>query len=134
MSQRQGRSITISERRGDRPLRVAYPRGVERPMTRGDCAGGSRPCPFVSCRYHLYLDVTAVGALKLNFPHLEVDELAETCALDVAERGGVVLDTVAEHLNITRERARQIEQKPRVQQRLRLALKQWRDDGPGESG
>jgi hypothetical protein len=27
----------------------AYPRGVVRPITRADCAGGQRPCPFVSC-------------------------------------------------------------------------------------
>ena len=51
-----------------------------------------RPCPYVSCKHHLYLDVTEFGGIKLNFPGLEVWELEETCALDVAERGGVTLD------------------------------------------
>ena len=58
---------------------------VVRPRTRGDCEQGERPCPFVSCKHHLYLDVSArTGAIKLNFPDLEVWEMNETCALDVA--------------------------------------------------
>jgi hypothetical protein len=49
---------------------------VPRPRTRGDCKDGARPCPFVSCAHHLYLDVSAEsGAIKLNFPDLEADEL-----------------------------------------------------------
>jgi len=82
----------------------------ERPSMRTDCKEGSRPCPFVSCKYHLYLDVNpATGSIKLNFPHLEVWEMAETCALDVADRGGVTLEEVGEILNLTRERIRQVE-------------------------
>ena len=82
----------------------------ERPASRGDCREGARPCPFVSCKYHLYLDVNPVtGSIKLNFPHLEVWEMAETCALDVADRGGVTLEEVGEILNLTRERIRQVE-------------------------
>lgn len=81
----------------------------DRPQTRAECVDGHRPCPFVSCT-HLYLDVTPeTGSLKLNFPDLEVDELAETCALDVADRGPHTLEDVGDLLNITRERARQIE-------------------------
>ncbi len=82
----------------------------ERPTSRADCKDGARPCPFVSCKYHLYLDVNpATGSIKLNFPHLEVWEMAETCALDVADRGGVTLEEVGEILNLTRERIRQVE-------------------------
>jgi hypothetical protein len=82
----------------------------ERPMTRADCGDAGRPCPFVSCKYHLYLDVNpATGSIKLNFPHLEVWEMAETCALDVADRNGVTLEEVGEILNLTRERIRQVE-------------------------
>ncbi len=82
----------------------------ERPQTRGDCVDGIRPCPFVGCKYHLYSDVhPETGSLKLNFPDLEPIELAETCALDVAERGGTTLEAVAELMNVTRERVRQIE-------------------------
>lgn len=85
--------------------------GIEpRPTTRGECVDGERPCPFVSCRYHLYLDVNPdTGSIKLNFPNLDVDEMADTCALDAADHGGLVLDQVAALMNVTRERARQLE-------------------------
>lgn len=86
---------------------------------KGDGINCSRPCPFVSCRHHLYLDVNpATGTIKLNFPHLEVWEMQETCALDVADHCGVTLDDVGEILNLTRERIRQVEV------RALLALKQ----------
>lgn len=81
------------------------------PATRAECAGGQRPCPFVSCKYHLYLDVNPrTGTIKLNFPDLEVWELPETCALDVADRGEQTLAQIGALLNRTRERVRQIEE------------------------
>ena len=49
------------------------------------------------------------GSIKLNFPDLEVWELEDTCALDVADRGGITLEEVGEILNLTRERIRQVE-------------------------
>lgn len=84
---------------------------LERPKTRGDClTKGLRPCPFVTCKYHLYLDVhPTAGSLQFNFPDRDVDEIPESCALDVADRGGVTLDVVGRALNFTRERSRQIE-------------------------
>lgn len=89
---------------------VVYPDDVARPITRGDCASMPRPCPFVSCSHHLYLEVDrGSGALKLNFPHLEVWELAETCSLDVADRSGITLEEAGAITNITRERVRQLE-------------------------
>jgi hypothetical protein len=82
----------------------------QRPVVRAQCEGGERPCPFVSCKYHLYLDVNPeTGSIKLNFPDIEVWEMTETCALDVAERGGVTLEEVGEIMNLTRERIRQLE-------------------------
>ena len=80
-----------------------------RPATRGDCRGVARPCPWAGCRHHLYLDVATNGSLILNFPDLEPDELVETCSLDVADAGEHRLETVGDLLNLTRERARQIE-------------------------
>lgn len=81
-----------------------------RPRTRGECVGGERPCPWMSCRYHLALDVDQVrGSIKENFPDRELEELPDTCALDVADRGGLILEDVAERMNLTRERARQLE-------------------------
>jgi len=81
-----------------------------RPRSREDCKRAERPCPFVSCKYHLFLDVNPnTGSIKLNFPDLEVWEISETCALDVADRGGITLEEVGELLNLTRERIRQVE-------------------------
>jgi hypothetical protein len=83
---------------------------VDRPESRGDCKDMPRPCPFVSCKHHLYLDVNPeTGSIKLNFPDLEVWEMRETCSLDVADRGGITLEEVGEILNLTRERIRQVE-------------------------
>ena len=82
----------------------------ERPRQREDCANGPRPCPLVSCRHHLYLDVNPqTGTIKLNFPELEVWELVHSCALDIADQGGTAIERVGELLNVTRERIRQIE-------------------------
>jgi hypothetical protein len=83
---------------------------IDRPHTRSECAEGPRPCPHVSCRHHLYLDVNPqTGTIKLNFPDLEVWELAFSCALDVADLGGTAIELVSELMNVTRERIRQIE-------------------------
>lgn len=90
--------------------RALYPEvEPDRPRTRDDCVNGPRPCPYVACRHHLYLDVTRGGGIKLNFPDLEVWEMTETCALDVADRGGATLDQVGNIMNLTRERVRQVE-------------------------
>src|SRR5512138_3012075 len=81
-----------------------------RPRSRADCVNGPRPCMFVSCKHHLYLDVNpSTGSIKLNFPDKEIWELDETCALDVADRGGITLEEVGSIMNLTRERIRQVE-------------------------
>jgi hypothetical protein len=94
------------ERAGDSVEIMEY----NRPRARSECVNGPRPCLFVSCKHHLYLDVNPeTGSVKLNFPDKEVWELEETCALDIAERGGITLEEVGEILNLTRERIRQLE-------------------------
>jgi hypothetical protein len=109
------RSKTIAPKRLTRDEKrlselLVYPDDVERPFTREECRSMQRPCPFVSCSHHLYLDVNQeTGAIKLNFPHLEVWEMAETCSLDVADKGGITLEEVGAILNLTRERIRQVE-------------------------
>ncbi len=81
-----------------------------RPRSRAECAGAARPCMFISCKHHLYLDVNpSTGSIKLNFPDKEVWEMDETCALDVADRGGITLEEVGSIMNLTRERIRQVE-------------------------
>lgn len=118
------RAVSLSAKRGKvtvlRLLRAEddYPIETKRPVTRADCERGPRPCPYVSCAHHLYLDVhAATGSLKLNHPGREPDELAETCALDVE---GATLETVGALMNLTRERVRQIEDT--ALKKLRLAL------------
>lgn len=113
----------------------------DRPRTRGECANGPRPCPWVSCRYHLLLEVKPPSVDEYGRSHggtirlpvlgsklhpgagpLAVDEfteaatacleaMAETCTLDVADSGGTILAEVGELLGVTRERARQLEEK-----------------------
>src|SRR4029453_4176140 len=98
------------------------------------CAGAMRPCPYVSCKHHLYVDVSPrTGAIKLNFPDLEVWEMAESCALDIADRGGTTLEDVGAIMNLTRERIRQGEVKaPAKLEALRdmMALRDYVDEGP----
>ncbi len=91
--------------------RLLYPEtALGRPDIRSECLDNERPCPHVSCKYHLYLDVNPeTGSIKLNFPDIEVWEMTETCSLDVAQRGGVTLEEVGEIMNLTRERIRQLE-------------------------
>jgi hypothetical protein len=115
--------------------RLLYPEvPVDKPKTRAECVNGERPCPFVSCKHHLYLDVSAkTGAIKLNFPDLEVWEMTETCALDVADRGGTTLEEVGAIMNLTRERIRQVEVKGLAKlEALKdmTALRDYVDEGP----
>lgn len=82
----------------------------ERPKTRAECQNGLRPCPYVSCHHHLYLDINEkTGAIKVNFPDLEPEDLTESCALDVADRGGATLEEVGVIMNVTRECIRKLE-------------------------
>lgn len=92
---------------------IPLPTDHPRPKLRSECRGGVRPCPYVGCHYHLYLDVDPEsGAIKFNFPDIPPDELErlpETCALDVAERGALTLDEISLLMNFqARERSRQI--------------------------
>lgn len=101
-----------------------------RPKYRSQCRNGPRPCPWVGCRYHLYLEVTDAGTIR--WTHIEEDSLHRraipiedilrlvdktfddgypTCSLDLAEQGGMTLEDVGGTMHLTRERIRQIEAK-----------------------
>ncbi len=136
---REVRARTISVKRmTKRELeigRMLYPEtDYFKPRTRTECADAPRPCPYVSCKHHLFLDVSArTGAIKLNFPDLEVWDMNESCALDVADRGGTTLEDVGAIMNLTRERIRQVEVKALAKlQALRdmEALRDYVDEGP----
>jgi hypothetical protein len=136
---REVRARTISVKRmTKRELeigRLLYPENdYEKPRMRAECENGPRPCPYVSCKHHLYIDVSArTGAIKLNFPDLEVWDLGESCALDVADRGGTTLEDVGAIMNLTRERIRQVEVKALAKlEALRdmMHLRDYIDEGP----
>ena len=136
---REVRARTISVKRmTKRELeigRLLYPEDdYDKPRTREECLEGPRPCPYVSCKHHLYIDVSArTGAIKLNFPDLEVWDLGESCALDVADRGGTTLEDVGAIMNLTRERIRQVEVKALAKlEALRdmMHLRDYIDEGP----
>jgi len=115
--------------------RMLYPEtDYWKPKSRSECLGSERPCPYVSCKHHLYLDVSPrTGAIKLNFPDLEVWEMKETCALDIADRGGTTLEDVGAIMNLTRERIRQVEVRALAKlEALRdmEALRDYVDEGP----
>jgi len=102
-----------------------YPRGVKRPKTRGDCVDAPRPCPFLSCRHHIAYEVSAVGSITHRFPGLELEDLPETCSLDVADDGvDKTLEEIGLVMNLTRERVRQIEEEAietlQLHRRMRL--------------
>ena len=59
--------------------------------------------------------------------------MTETCALDVADRGGTTLEEVGAIMNLTRERIRQVEVKGLAKlEALRdmAALRDYVDEGP----
>ena len=101
----KGRTIRIralvKERRQQRLAGMA-PTKTEhwRPKTRADCASVPRPCPYVGCRHHLFLEVAESGSIQ--FPHgndlAALRAMEVTCALDAAEQGpadvGVIGDRV----------------------------------------
>lgn len=109
------------EQRRERLLGEVEQLGLElepRPQKRSDCKDGIRPCPYLGCRYHLALDVTDAGSLQQ--PDADLDDLEETCSLDVADRGGMTLEAVGSLLGVTRERIRQIEEMAARKLRVRL--------------
>lgn len=94
---------------------------LARPVTRADCQDGPRPCPWVSCRYHLAIDVEGERVVSTFRPDEEGDPdlfaMPETCALDVADRardeahlGGqeLGLDEIAKILGIRKAVVKQI--------------------------
>lgn len=107
------------------------------PLTRGDCREAERPCPYISCKWHLFLDVSRkTGSIKFNYPDLidhdgapELEYLNETCALDIADRGGVTLEDLGEIMNMTRERIRQLEEMIKAILEKNPVLKELYGDG-----
>lgn len=104
---RQGSAYLIETRHR---LPVWRPELADRPRTRGECRDGIRPCPYL-CRHHLAIEVNSqTGHITFLFPGVPLEEMGETCSLDMADRQGMTLDEVGKVLGVTRERVRQIEE------------------------
>lgn len=97
--------------------RVKRPRElvIVRPRTRGDCLPGgpnaARPCPFVSCRYHLAVHV---DGNEIAVVTEDPSTLPQTCTLDVADvtddsGRAVLLRDLEPYFGVTRENVRRLQ-------------------------
>ena len=97
---------------------------TQRPITRGDCLAGGineqRPCPWISCAYHLGPEQTAFRYIKkdrkLSFRQVDkfiksLEKMKYTCALDAidAKQYGLSLGEISELFGVTKQRVAQIE-------------------------
>lgn len=65
-----------------------------RVQSRQDCRSGPRPCPNVSCEYHLLFRVDPQNPTQWEVRSGEIHQMAETCRLDILERTtGRLLET-----------------------------------------
>lgn len=76
---------------------------MKRPKYRSECIDDPRPCPWVGCRYHLFLDVLDGGGIKYRFGEdvSALEAMPDTCALDVAERGPLKLHELENVFNVS---------------------------------
>jgi hypothetical protein len=96
---------------------------LTRPKTRGECVDGPRPCPWASCRHHL---VYAGARAHRSFPFGDdLDAMAETCALDAADRGAHTCDAVAALTGQSMQRVQQLEHEALSKLRLPI-LEEYR--------
>lgn len=105
------------------------------PLVRGECRGEPhKVCPVLRCRYHMVSDHPRTRRLLKKIAaamddgnrvkaDVLIDELVEElapydipdrvrrswCVLDQAERGGMTLEQIGRLVDVSRERARQIE-------------------------
>jgi DNA-binding transcriptional regulator YdaS (Cro superfamily) len=110
----------------EREARVVDPYAGAKPRAWGEClrrglGTAAAPCPYASCAHSLLAYVVAPGRVDGGVDLLpagrwlaagdDAGEAAElpTCALRVAEEGGVTLEYAGGVLGVTRERVRQIE-------------------------
>lgn len=107
------RTVKPRRVRPEERAKYAAELAIERPKTRADCVDIPRPCPWIGCRHHLFLDVKHNGNIR-KWVDCDDEDVAEvlcmmpaTCALDVAEgRMAIDLDGSFENIggmNVTLE-------------------------------
>lgn len=107
-----------------------------RPLVREECLQGPRPCPWLSCRYHMF-EVLARKSGKTSIKQIArwdedriaelVESLPATCCLDLVAQGReLTLQETGLVLNLTRERVRQIQQMGEEQ--LQAVGRDWNVD------
>jgi len=63
---------------------------VAKPSTRGECANIIRPCPYVSCRHNLYLEVDKKGGIVERFSDPSEVPPNQSCTLDIVDEFGML--------------------------------------------
>ena len=108
--------VRVVTRRAGQPaeqlsLRVVQGPTPGFPETRAECEDGPRPCPWTSCREHLWAVHDRPGRRRYLGhapPHVVVRHSDETCALDVAGRGAQSYEEIGRVLGMTPTRVRQV--------------------------
>ena len=126
------RSSQRSLQQGEQMYPSEINESVDRPRTSRECdeefddeqgrglGTPGNPCPFLTCRYNLLVDVNEkTGAYSINakytfddeqdpIPDVELPKAAHTCSRKAAEDGPMRLVAIAKTINVTRERVRQL--------------------------
>lgn len=113
----------------------------EKPISRSDCVDAERPCPWVSCRYHMAHRLGSGHANRPTVrdgsedPHLDIldpdkwaTELPVSCMLDITDRGlPVSADECSEVMGISAHQVRKIAAK--AVGRMKAMLRKELDTG-----
>lgn len=121
-----------SNNRGGAKLRGAAEECAQyaRPRTYADCLPGgvnaARPCPWVSCRSHLYLVMSKKGSVKPALPGKAVDALEMSCLNDVIakHKDDITMEDIGQAVGLTHQRVSQILKKVLKNQELRELLQE----------
>lgn len=113
----------VTEADVDRDDKPYDPR--RRPRVRADCKHVPRPCPFATCRYNLFVHVDRRGDVSTRTAELDAMRPTSSCALDVAEAGGLGLGKVAGILGLTATGVLKLEQRALEKLARSPLLRRW---------
>jgi len=110
-------------------LRDANAMLSNRPKTRADCPSPGTPCPYLSCKHHLWVDLSASG-MPTESPAF--GDVKNTCALNYVEEHGsapTTLSCVSKATHTTRQRVDQIVQEglKKAKRRHGAVLREYMD-------